>query len=116
MVRSSCPRELWIYFAGPLKSHNVNHQKFLKAARKLREQGGRLMTFTVVSGRTRKEFDLRYFFEVEGQVRILETRTVRKSVPSLFSYYSNSDFPEREASQEHRIKFVGNPNLPVEAG
>lgn len=72
------------------------------------------MTFTVMSGRSRQEFDLCYYFEVDGEVKTLETRTVRRSAPSLFSYFSNSDFSEREVNQDLKIKFVGNPNLQVE--
>lgn len=91
----------------------LSHQKFLKSTKNLRDAGGRLLTFTANAGKG-DEFDLRYYFEQGTEVVTLTTRTVSGGVPSLVSYFANSDFPEREANRTLRIKFIGNPNLPLE--
>ncbi len=88
----------------------LNHQSFLKACRKLKKQKAQLVSF-VVTEDEQGEFRLLYHFDKEGEVVTVETYTVNRSAPSLVSFFTASDFPERQAFNDFSIKFFGNPNL-----
>ncbi|MCA9790314.1 MAG: NADH-quinone oxidoreductase subunit C [Candidatus Eremiobacteraeota bacterium] len=87
----------------------LNHQGFLKACRRLKGQEARLVGFAI--NEHSDEYRLVYHFDQGGELVTLETSTVDRAVPSLVTYFSTSDFAERQAFRDYRIKFFGNPNL-----
>lgn len=87
------------------------HQKFLRQVKQLREAGARFLSLSVNQGED-GEFELDYGFDHHGQVEILKLQTEAQTAPSLIASFTFSDYPEREAYRQYRIKFLGNPNLP----
>jgi NADH:ubiquinone oxidoreductase subunit C len=83
---------------------------FLQAASSLKREGAVLSSICACPDEE-GEVALSYFFEVAGTLKALRTRTSNRSIDSLFSLFSNSDFLEREANKLYRIKFLGHPNL-----
>ena len=90
----------------------LDHEAFTQAVRALREEGARFLTLEVVSG-AEGEVELAYCFGVGEEARLLSTRTLERTVPSLFSFFRAADFPEREAARAFGVKFLGHPNLPL---
>lgn len=88
----------------------LGHDEFMPAVRSLREAGARFLTLGASADGG--EVELTYHFGQGDEVKTLLTRTVDRSVPSLFSFYGAVDFPEREAARAFGVKFVGHPNLP----
>lgn len=88
----------------------LDHEEFTASLGGLREAGARFLTLEVVSG-DGSEAEIICHFAVADEVQTLSTRTVDRTVPSLFSYYGSADFPEREAARSFGVKFLGHPNL-----
>ncbi len=90
-----------------------SHRVFTKKAKELRRKGARFVSLEVYSEKP-EEYHLSYTFECKSKPRVLVTKTVDQSAPSLVSDFTTCDFPERLAYKEFRIKFFGNPNLTAE--
>jgi len=89
----------------------LEHEKFITSVRGLREAGARFLTLEAFSGEG-GEVEIVCHFSLGDEVHGLATRTVDRTVPSLFSFYGSADFPEREAARSFGVKFLGHPNLP----
>lgn len=59
------------------------------------------------------EVVLKYYFAKKNKLIILCVSLRKNQIASLFTYFSNSDFIEREISHTFGVKFVGNPNLNI---
>ena len=86
-----------------------SHSKFLRRARQLKESGARFVALVVAQAQ--EELDVTYLFEQEGVLEEVHVASEGRSLPSLYSVFGLADFPERDASRQHGLKFVGNPNL-----
>lgn len=77
----------------------------------LKSRGARLVTLSSMpdlSGET----ILNYFFEVDGKLTPVTTRTSQRCAESLYSLFAGADVVEREVNSLFGVKFLGNPNLP----
>jgi NADH:ubiquinone oxidoreductase subunit C len=88
-----------------------DHEEYTTSVRGLREVGARFLTLEAFSGEG-GEVEIVCHFSLRDEVQTLSTRTVDRTVPSLFSFFGNADFPEREAARSFGVKFLGHPNLP----
>ncbi len=89
----------------------LEHEEYTASVRGLREAGARFLTLEAFSGEG-GEVEISSHFTLGEEVHSLTTRTVARTVPSLFSFYGSADFPEREAARSFGVKFLGHPNLP----
>ncbi|NMA28318.1 MAG: NADH-quinone oxidoreductase subunit C [Burkholderiales bacterium] len=87
------------------------HEEYTASVRGLREAGARFLNLETCSGEG-GEVEIVCHFLLKDEVHTLSTCTVERKVPSLFSFFGNADFPEREAARSFGVKFLGHPNLP----
>ncbi|MDQ7824652.1 MAG: NADH-quinone oxidoreductase subunit C [Candidatus Eremiobacteraeota bacterium] len=85
--------------------------QFTAVASRLKEAQARLIT-VYATPQGEREVGLKYYFDLEGFVLIVTTRTEKSSISSLYTLFLNADFIEREINNLFRIKFLGHPNLP----
>jgi Ni,Fe-hydrogenase III component G len=93
------------------KSDRLLADAFRQAVTDLKAKGARLVTLSSTpeaSGET----TLNYFFDVDGQLTPLSTRTQQRCIESLYSVFAGADVVEREVNSLFGVKFLGNPNLP----
>ena len=84
--------------------------RWLKKIRAFRDAGADFVALWVEDG---EEAELVYYLHVEGRIETLTVRSECRSVPSLYGIFGAADWAEREACNNYRIKFVGNPNLKL---
>lgn len=89
--------------------------KFAATVARLKESGARLLTMSA-SRRPDGEVVLQYFFDLEGVTHVLATKTRQRRIDSLFSYFANADFVEREVNSVLDVRFVGHPHLQRRKG
>lgn len=89
----------------------LNHRTLLKRVKELKSEQAQFLSMACIR-LGEGEFGITYTFAKQEQAReLVRTATVDRSAPSLILYFSNSDFPERQAYEDLGIKFFGNPNL-----
>lgn len=57
---------------------------------------------------------LKYYIEQQNSnLLIINISLKKKQIASLYTFFSNADFIEREIAEFFGVKFVGNPNLKI---
>lgn len=90
-------------------------KKFESTIRKIKKDGGKLVTISASSDKSR-EVSLQYFFDFMKNFILVKTKTQDLAIGSLYVYFPNSDFIEREINLSFGVKFLGNPNLEKSTG
>lgn len=61
-----------------------------------------------------KSIVLKYYIEqYNNRLLILNIALKKKQISSLYTFFPNADFIEREIAEIFGVKFVGNPNLKI---
>lgn len=85
--------------------------QFIPIVSRLREVSADLVTIyaSVVKD---KGVVLDYYFYLEGRTCIVRTAAEKLSVGSIYTFFPNADFVEREINNLFQVNFLGHPNLP----
>lgn len=96
-----------------VKEIECSFKQFETLIQKIKKDGGNFVTISVLPGK-KDEVILQYFFDFMKNFVIVKAKTKDLTISSLYAYFSNSDFIEREINFSFGVKFLGNPNLEKE--
>ncbi|MFH1453068.1 MAG: NADH-quinone oxidoreductase subunit C [Armatimonadota bacterium] len=95
-----------------IKKFNINADKLIHFIDGLKSKKLKLISISTFI-KADRVIVLKYYIEKQNQLLIIDAPVKKDQIASLFTYFSNADFIEREISQSFGVKFIGNPNLNI---
>lgn len=95
-----------------IENITVGPEKFISFVKDLKVKNLKLLTISVVKD-SGNHVILKYYVEKHVKLFIISATLKKNQIASLFNYFSNADFIEREITETFGVKFVGNPNLNI---
>lgn len=88
----------------------INAGKLISFIEKLDHK--RLRLISINANMMQGVVSLKYYIEKHNnKLLILNVHLKKKQISSLYTFFKNADFIEREIAEIFGVKFIGNPNL-----